>query len=207
MMNRFKNVARTPLQSSLRALGAAVVLACALGVGQFSSVTSAQAQSSSSKSEKSSSKKDADKKDAPAAAPSAAAVAATTPPSNEPIQVGLLSSIPAPAIAARAWMTMDVTSGQIVASSNADMKIEPASLTKIMTAYVAFNAIKEKRLTTDQQANVSQVAWKTKGTQLYQQLPADCHETLYACEALTEVPANRPSQESLFATWEQIKNS
>lgn len=51
------------------------------------------------------------------------------------------------------------------------------------------------------------LAWKTKGTQLYQQLPADCHATLYACEALTEVPDNRPSQESLFATWEQIKNS
>jgi carbonic anhydrase/acetyltransferase-like protein (isoleucine patch superfamily) len=57
------------------------------------------------------------------------------------------------------------------------------------------------------QVSNEMVAWKTKGTQLYQQLPADCHETLYACEALTEVPANRPSQESLFATWEQIKNS
>jgi phenylacetic acid degradation protein len=57
------------------------------------------------------------------------------------------------------------------------------------------------------QVSDEMVAWKTKGTQLYQQLPADCHETLYACEALTEVPANRPSQESLFATWEQIKNS
>jgi len=57
------------------------------------------------------------------------------------------------------------------------------------------------------QVSDEMVAWKTKGTQLYQQLPADCHETLYACEALTEVPANRPSQETLFATWEQIKNS
>ena len=171
MMNCFKTVARTPSQSSLCAMGAAMVLACALVVAQFASVTPAQAQSSS-KSEKSSSKKeadkkDADKKDAPAAAPSAAAVTATTPPSNEPVQVGLLSSVPAPAIAARAWMTMDVTSGQIVASSNADMKIEPASLTKIMTAYVAFNAIKEKRLTTDQQANVSQSAWKTKGSRMF----------------------------------------
>ena len=57
------------------------------------------------------------------------------------------------------------------------------------------------------QVSDEMVAWKTKGTQLYQQLPADCHETLYACEALTEVPTDRPSQESLFATWEQIKNS
>ena len=50
------------------------------------------------------------------------------------------------------------------------------------------------------------IAWKTKGTALYQSLPKDCHETLIACEPLTEVPANRPSQESLFETWEKIKN-
>ena len=178
MMNRFKTVARTTSQTSLCSMGAALVLACALGVAQFASVSPVQAQqTTSSKPEKSSSKKDAAKKDAakkeetkaeaPAAAPSAAAVAATTPPSNDPIQVGQLSSIPAPAIAARAWMTMDVTSGQIVASSNADMKIEPASLTKIMTAYVAFNAINEKRLTMDQQVNVSQAAWKTKGSRMF----------------------------------------
>ena len=178
MMNCFKTLARTTSQASLCSMGAAIVLACALGVAQLASVTPAQAQSTSTKSEKSSSskkdagKKDAAKKDEPkadtaAAAPSAAAVAATTPPSNEPIQVGLLSTIPAPAIAARAWMTMDVTSGQIVASSNADMKIEPASLTKIMTAYVAFNAINEKRLAMDQQVNVSQAAWKTKGSRMF----------------------------------------
>lgn len=49
------------------------------------------------------------------------------------------------------------------------------------------------------------ISWKTKGTQLYQQLPADCFESLVACEALTEMPANRPSQESLYDTWEKIK--
>jgi phenylacetic acid degradation protein/carnitine operon protein CaiE len=49
------------------------------------------------------------------------------------------------------------------------------------------------------------IAWKTKGTQLYQQLPADCHESLIACEALGEMPADRPAQETLYATWEEIK--
>ncbi len=170
MMNCFKSIARTTSQASLCSMGAAIVLACALGAAQLVSIESAHAQSSSSK--KDTAKKDAAKKEdpktqPPVAEPSAAAVAATTPPSNEPVQVGLLSSIPAPAIAARAWMTMDVTSGQIVASSNADMKIEPASLTKIMTAYVAFNAINEKRLTMDQQVNVSQAAWKTKGSRMF----------------------------------------
>jgi carbonic anhydrase/acetyltransferase-like protein (isoleucine patch superfamily) len=49
------------------------------------------------------------------------------------------------------------------------------------------------------------ITWKTKGTQLYQQLPADCHESLIACEALKEMPADRPAQETLYATWEEIK--
>jgi D-alanyl-D-alanine carboxypeptidase (penicillin-binding protein 5/6) len=111
------------------------------------------------------------KEKAPAASapatPSSAATAATMPSSLTPIQVGELSAVPAPAVAAKAWITVDVTSGQVVASSNADMKIEPASLTKIMTAYVAFNALKEKRITLDQQANVSQIAWKTRGSRMF----------------------------------------
>lgn len=49
------------------------------------------------------------------------------------------------------------------------------------------------------------LAWKTKGTRLYQQLPSELYEHLEACEPLNEVPANRPAQESLYTTWEQIK--
>ena len=49
------------------------------------------------------------------------------------------------------------------------------------------------------------LAWKTKGTQLYQQLPTELHEELHACEPLREIPADRPQQESLYATWEKIK--
>ncbi len=51
------------------------------------------------------------------------------------------------------------------------------------------------------------LAWKTMGTRLYQMLPADCHESLIACQPLTELPANRPTQESLYATWEAIKQT
>lgn len=49
--------------------------------------------------------------------------------------------------------------------------------------------------------------WKTKGTKLYQRLPKDCHDTLIACSPLSELPADRPTQESLYSTWEQIKDS
>ncbi len=51
------------------------------------------------------------------------------------------------------------------------------------------------------------LAWKTMGTRLYQMLPADCHESLIACQPLTELPANRPAQESLYTTWETIKQT
>lgn len=51
------------------------------------------------------------------------------------------------------------------------------------------------------------IAWKTKGTQLYQALPRDCHEGLIECEPLEEIEANRPDQEKLFETWEKIKQS
>jgi phenylacetic acid degradation protein/carnitine operon protein CaiE len=50
------------------------------------------------------------------------------------------------------------------------------------------------------------IAWKTKGTALYQALPAECYATLIPCEPLREPEADRPSQEQLFKTWESIKN-
>ena len=49
------------------------------------------------------------------------------------------------------------------------------------------------------------IDWKTKGTQLYQTLPADCYEGLKPCEPLRELPADRPPQETLYQTWQQIK--
>lgn len=49
------------------------------------------------------------------------------------------------------------------------------------------------------------IAWKTKGTELYQTLPQDCIESLNEVEPLTEIPKNRPAQSKLFETWEKIK--
>ena len=57
------------------------------------------------------------------------------------------------------------------------------------------------------QVSDEMLEWKTMGTRLYQALPADCHETLIACQPLSEVPANRPTQESLYSTWEAIKGN
>lgn len=57
------------------------------------------------------------------------------------------------------------------------------------------------------QVSDEMIAWKTKGTQLYQALPADCHNSLIQCLPLDEIPTDRPTQESLYSTWEQIKNA
>lgn len=72
-------------------------------------------------------------------------------------------SLPAPTIAARSWLLLDATSNQILGSQDADLRIEPASLTKIMTAYLAFSAIREKRLDLNQTITVSNNAWKVDG--------------------------------------------
>lgn len=50
------------------------------------------------------------------------------------------------------------------------------------------------------------IAWKTEGTRLYQQLPADCYATLIPCEPLREIPADRKKQENTYKIWKEVKN-
>lgn len=69
-------------------------------------------------------------------------------------------AVPAPTLDAKSWLLLDATSGQVLASKDPTERIEPASLTKIMTAYLAFSAIKEKRLDANQMVNVSVSAWR-----------------------------------------------
>ncbi len=49
------------------------------------------------------------------------------------------------------------------------------------------------------------IAWKTKGTALYQQLPADCFASLKECEPLREIEENRPKQQDIYVTWKKNK--
>ena len=51
------------------------------------------------------------------------------------------------------------------------------------------------------------IQWKTMGTALYQKLPQECHETLKEVTPLREIEPNRPSQVSMYTTWESIKNT
>ena len=73
----------------------------------------------------------------------------------------------APTVAAKSWLLLDYSTGQALASYNPDERVEPASLTKLMTAYVVLAALKEGKLKPDQQVPVSERAWKTQGSRMF----------------------------------------
>ena len=64
-----------------------------------------------------------------------------------------------PEIAARGYLLVDMTANQVLAERNADAQAEPASLTKLMTAYLVFTALKDKKISLDQKLPVSERAW------------------------------------------------
>jgi D-alanyl-D-alanine carboxypeptidase (penicillin-binding protein 5/6) len=72
-----------------------------------------------------------------------------------------------PPIAAKAYVLTDFNSGQQLVSQNPQQRIEPASLTKLMTAYLTFAALKQKTLTREQVVPVSTRAWKSEGSRMF----------------------------------------
>jgi len=74
---------------------------------------------------------------------------------------------PVPAIDAKAWLLTDFQSGQPLAGHNANERVEPASLTKLMTAYITFAALGRKTLQLDQVVPVSERAWRAEGSRMF----------------------------------------
>jgi len=72
-----------------------------------------------------------------------------------------------PEIAARAYLLLDVTANQILASKDMDMPVEPASLTKLMSAYLVFDALRSRKLDLKQTLPVSERAWKMPGSRMF----------------------------------------
>lgn len=72
-----------------------------------------------------------------------------------------------PSILAKSWIVGDLSSGQILAAEKPDLRIEPASLTKLMTAYLVFGALREGTLKLDQQVPVSTHAWRAPGSRMF----------------------------------------
>ena len=112
----------------------------------------------------------------------------------------LPQSVPPPAIAARAWLLLDHSSNQPLAEQAADDRVEPASLTKLMTAYLSFAALRQSRISLDQVVPVSEKAWKAPGSRMFIEpnRPVTVKELLHgmivqsgndACIALAEAVA------------------
>jgi serine-type D-Ala-D-Ala carboxypeptidase (penicillin-binding protein 5/6) len=83
------------------------------------------------------------------------------------VQAQMPPLLAAPEVAAKSYLLLDVTANQILASQNADSPIEPASLTKLMTAYLVFDALKAKKIDLKQTLPVSIRAWKMPGSRMF----------------------------------------
>ena len=117
------------------------------------------------------------------------------------------TEIAPPPVAAHAWLLMDPASGQLLASHNENERIEPASLTKLMTAYLTFAALKAKTLALQQTVPVSERAWRAGGSRMFiePRRPVTAEELIHgmivqsgndACIALAEAIAG---SEDVFA--------
>ena len=88
-----------------------------------------------------------------------------------------IATLQPPEIAARNYMLLDVTANQVLASKDVDAQIEPASLTKLMTAYLVFDALRAKKIALEQRLPVSERAWKMPGSRMFidpkMQVPVD----------------------------------
>lgn len=82
-----------------------------------------------------------------------------------------------PEVAARSYLLLDVTANQMLAQKDIDMPVEPASLTKLMSAYLVFDALRNKKVTLTQTLPVSERAWKMPGSRMFidpkMQVPVD----------------------------------
>lgn len=107
----------------------------------------------------------------PAAKPASAA-AVTTPAAATATAITTSSNnsngLPqTPEIAAKAYLLIDVTANQTLAQKDADAPVEPASLTKLMTAYIVFDALRAKKIDLKQKLPVSERAWKMPGSRMF----------------------------------------
>ena len=106
-----------------------------------------------------------------------AALLAQTPAPATPAPVVATAVPQPPEIAARGYLLMDVTANQILASKDIDAPVEQASLTKLMTGYLVFDALRAKKVTLQQALPVSVRAWKMPGSRMFidpkMQVPVD----------------------------------
>jgi D-alanyl-D-alanine carboxypeptidase (penicillin-binding protein 5/6) len=82
------------------------------------------------------------------------------PPKNMPTPA-------APALGANSYILLDFNSGHVLVESNPDMRVEPASITKVMTSYVVFTELAGGNIKLDDVVNISETAWRTGGSRMF----------------------------------------
>ncbi|MBI2959533.1 MAG: D-alanyl-D-alanine carboxypeptidase [Betaproteobacteria bacterium] len=123
------------------------------------------------------------------------------------VSIAARAQIAPPPVAARAWLLLDTASAQLIAAHNPNDRMEPASLTKLMTAYLTFAALKAKTLALTQVVPVSERAWRAGGSRMFIEpnRPVTVEELIHgmivqsgndACVALAEAIAG---SEDVFA--------
>lgn len=93
--------------------------------------------------------------------------AQTAAPAAQPATQPVAALEGVASIAARSWVLYDFQSNQILAAQNPDARVEPASLTKLMTAYLTFGALKNKKLELTQVVPITKNAWKPEGSNMF----------------------------------------
>jgi D-alanyl-D-alanine carboxypeptidase (penicillin-binding protein 5/6) len=86
------------------------------------------------------------------------------------VSANILPVPPPPGIEAKSWILVDHTTGRRLAGENEDARVEPASITKVMTAYVAFKALAEGRLKLQEPVTISERAWRAEGSRTFLQV-------------------------------------
>jgi len=93
--------------------------------------------------------------------------AVATAPAAEPAATAPTPIPPPPELKARSYVVIDHDSGRVLAALDPDSRQEPASLTKVMTAYGVFRALKEGRIKLDDMVTISEHAWKQEGSRMF----------------------------------------
>jgi len=85
-----------------------------------------------------------------------------------PVPAPMAMPVPsAPTLAAKSYVLMDFNSGQLLVEQNPDMRVEPASITKLMTAYIIYAAMQRGDLKPDTMVNISEKAWRMQGSKMF----------------------------------------
>jgi D-alanyl-D-alanine carboxypeptidase (penicillin-binding protein 5/6) len=91
--------------------------------------------------------------------------------------IAFAQPVAGPEVAAKSYLVLDVTANQVLLEKDVDSPMEPASLTKLMTQYLVFDALKSKKISLTQTFSVSERAWKMPGSRMFidpkMQVPVD----------------------------------